>query len=317
VPGVDSVSARAPAKTNLVLLAGPLRADGYHEISTVYLALDVYDTLTLTPAEAGTGITVSVTGRDADAVPLDQSNVAHRAVRAVAERVGTTPDVSIRIDKQIPVAGGMAGGSADAAAGLVAANALWDAGLGDDALQDLAAGLGSDVPFSLLGGLALGTGRGEQLHPLDSGQTWNLAVVPGDGGLATPAVFQQLDHLRPHTGFADRHWSDDEVEAIVAAVVSGEPSRLEAAIENDLQAAAITLQPSLRARLLALQAAGARTAWVSGSGPTCVGLCPVGTDPAEVVHHLAESGYGRAFTTTGPAPGAHVVSPRSRPPSRR
>ena len=154
---MTTVAARAPAKVNVQLAVGPLRSDGFHELRTVYLAVSLFDTVTV---RGGEGLRVSVTGLDADVVPTDRRNLVWRAAELLAEHAGVRPDAAIEIDKSIPAAAGLAGGSADAAAALVALDALWATGAAREDLDALAAQLGSDVPFSLLGGVALGAGRG-------------------------------------------------------------------------------------------------------------------------------------------------------------
>ena len=241
---------------------------------------------------------------EAAGVPLDASNLAVRAVALLAERTGNNAAVAVHITKGIPVAGGCAGGSADAAAALVGADALWGCGLGKDELAAIGAELGSDVPFSLHGGTALGTGRGEHLTPvLEQGDySWVLAI--SDVGLSTPSVFAELDRQR-ETGPVGV--VNDPTE-VLAALRQGDPVALGRALGNDLQAAAVTLQPRLRRLLDAGRDLGALGAVVSGSGPTIALLAR--DEPHGVALAAALAGQGVCSSVRradGPVPGARVL----------
>lgn len=190
------VTVRVPAKVNVQLAVGAARADGFHDLANVFLAVGLYDEITVTPADE---LRVTCAGPDAHQVPLDTTNLAARAALALAERHGIDPRVHIHIDKDIPVAGGMAGGSADGAGALLACDALWSLGSSEAELLAICAELGSDVPFSLLGGAALGVGRGERLTPLDVGGTFHWVFAVADGGLSTPAVYAEFDRLTSGT----------------------------------------------------------------------------------------------------------------------
>ncbi|TWS23509.1 4-(cytidine 5'-diphospho)-2-C-methyl-D-erythritol kinase [Tsukamurella sputi] len=295
------LTVRAPAKVNLHLGVGDVRPDGFHELVTVFQALSLHDDVTLTPADT---LTLHVTGEGVRDVPTDPSNLAARAVVALADRYGRDPNMRIDIAKGIPVAGGMAGGSADAAAALLGAATLWGLDIGRDELDEVAAALGSDVPFSLHGHTALGTGRGERLIPaLARGEFhWTLALARE--GLSTPAVYHELDRLR-EAGDPPRAGSPDE---LLAAVASGDPHRLAPLLANDLQAAALSLQPGLRRTLRAGMEAGALAGIVSGSGPTCAFLCASADDAVDVGTELAGAGVCRTVrVASGPVPGATVV----------
>lgn len=295
------LTVRAPAKVNLHLGVGDVRPDGFHELVTVFQALSLHDDVTLTPSDA---LTLHVTGEGVRDVPTDPTNLAARAVVALAERYGRDPNMRIDIAKGIPVAGGMAGGSADAAAALLGAATLWGLEIGRDDLDEVAATLGSDVPFSLHGHTALGTGRGERLIPaLARGEFhWTLALARE--GLSTPAVYRELDRLR-EAGDPPRAGSPD---ALLAAVASGDPHRLAPLLTNDLQAAALSLQPGLRRTLRAGVEAGALAGIVSGSGPTCAFLCASADDAVDVGTELAGAGVCRTVrVASGPVPGATVV----------
>ena len=191
------VSVRVPAKVNLQLAVGPPRPDGYHGLVSVFHAVSLFDEVTVEPAGRD-GVTV--TGEGADRVPAGRDNLALRAAAAlraaVRDRAGGPGRVHVTIAKKIPVAAGLAGGSADAAAALVACNELWGSGLTQQQLLEIAATVGSDVAFALLGGTAVGRGRGEQLTPALAPATqyhWVLALA--DGQLSTPEVYAALDRL--------------------------------------------------------------------------------------------------------------------------
>ncbi|AXG82782.1 4-(cytidine 5'-diphospho)-2-C-methyl-D-erythritol kinase [Streptomyces paludis] len=298
------VRVRVPAKVNVQLAVGAARPDGFHDLANVFLAVGLYDEITVTPADA---LRVTCAGPDAAQVPLDTTNLAARAALALAERHGIDPAVHIHIDKDIPVAGGMAGGSADGAGALLACDTLWGLGSSQDELLAICAELGSDVPFSLIGGAALGTGRGEHLTPLDVGGGFHWVFAVADGGLSTPTVFREFDRLTEGTDVplpaAD--------PALLAALRTGDPVALAATLggSNGLQPAALSLRPSLADTLAAGTAAGALAALVSGSGPTTAFLAKDADTAAAVAEALTASGTCRtARVATAPAPGATVVS---------
>jgi len=280
---------------------GPLRRDGYHELTTVFAALSLVDELTATASD---GLSLAVEGEGAADVPLDDGNLAWRAAALLAEHTGREPDVALHVRKAIPVAGGCAGGSADAAAALVACDALWGTGMTRDGLAALAARLGSDVPFALHGGTALGTGRGERLTPVLGRGTFSWVLAVADGGLSTPAVYAELDRQRASgpVGVVT------EPSAVLAALRSGDAAELGRALHNDLQPAALSLAPHLRRVLSAGRELGALGAVVSGSGPT-VALLAADPDAADdLAATLAGEGVCRAVRRAeGPAPGTRVV----------
>lgn len=295
------VTVRVPAKVNVQLAVGPVRSDGFHDLANVFLAVGLYDEVTVTPADA---LRITCEGPDAEHVPLDATNLAARAAIALAERHGLAPDVHIHIAKDIPVAGGMAGGSADAAGALLACDTLWGTGSTRDELLSICADLGSDVPFSLVGGAALGRGRGEILTPLEVGGTFHWVFAVADGGLSTPAVYRECDRLRGEAQVPDAEPSPDLLEALR----TGDPAALAATLVNDLQPAAVSLRPSLAATLSAGTEGGALAALVSGSGPTCAFLAKDPDAATAVATALTASGTCRAVrVTSGPAQGATVV----------
>jgi 4-diphosphocytidyl-2-C-methyl-D-erythritol kinase len=318
---VTGVTVRVPAKLNLQLAVGPPRADGYHDLVTVFHAVSLFDEVTARPAERDA---VSVSGEGADRVPADGDNLALRAVAALRAEVDQkTPaggaGVHITIVKRIPVAAGLAGGSADAAAALVACNELWGAGAGQPQLLEIAARVGSDVAFALLGGTAVGRGRGERLTPALAPATpyhWVLAFA--DGQLSTPAVYAALDRLRAAEAggsaakrpSAAKHGAAEPAldAALMSALRSGDARQLGRALSNDLQPAALSLFPALRKTLAAGLELGALGALVSGSGPTCLFLAASADRALDLAASLAGAGVCRSVArATGPVPGAAVV----------
>ena len=306
----EAVTVRVPAKINLSLSVGPLRPDGYHELVTVFHAVSLYDEVI---ARSARGISLSVEplrrDSDVDAVPADERNLAWQAAALLAEQCGVEPNVRLTIRKDIPVAGGMAGGSADAAATLVACDSLWGTGLRRDELHDLAAQLGSDVPFALHGGTAIGTGRGEHISPVlaSTGLEWVIAVL--DAGLSTPKIFEACDMQRRRAG----------VEApapsvhpdLMTALRSRDTAAIGRALYNDLQSASVEVLPEIGDQLTLGMAAGACGSLVSGSGPTTVFLVDSPLAAANVEAELRASGGCRAVRRArGPVPGANIVNVR-------
>jgi 4-diphosphocytidyl-2-C-methyl-D-erythritol kinase len=296
-----SVTVRVPGKINLYLAVGDRREDGYHELTTVFHAVSLVDEVTVRNADV---LSLELVGEGADHLPTDERNLAWRAAELMAEHVGRAPDVSIFIDKSIPVAGGMAGGSADAAAVLVAMNSLWELNVPRRDLRMLAARLGSDVPFALHGGTALGTGRGEELATVLSRNTFHWVLAFAESGLSTPAVFSELDRLRDG-GDPPRL---DEPGPVLAALAAGDPEQLAPLLGNEMQAAAVSLDPALRRALRAGVEAGALAGLVSGSGPTCAFLCASADSAIDVGAQLSGAGVCRTVrVATGPVAGARVV----------
>ena len=236
-----SVTVRVPGKINLYLAVGDRREDGYHELTTIFQAVSLLDEVTVRNADL---LSLEMVGEGAGKLPTDERNLAWQAAELMAEHVGRAPDVSIMIDKSIPVAGGMGGGSADAAAVLVAMNSLWELNVPRRDLRMLAARLGSDVPFALHGGTALGTGRGEELATVLSRNTFHWVLAFADGELLTPAVFAELDRLR-EAGDPPRLPAPGPV---LAALAAGDAEQLAPLLGNEMQAAAVSLRPGLRDR---------------------------------------------------------------------
>lgn len=295
------VSVRAPAKINLHLGVGAPRADGFHPLVTVYQAISLYDDLTAAEAEAWSVQTDGAEHLPPQTMPTGQDNLAVQAGQLLAQRHGLTRRAALSIYKSIPVAGGMAGGSADAAAALLALDRLWDARTPDDQLLALASRLGSDVPFALIGGTALGTGRGEIVEPWEDNGSWWWVIVPSSEGLSTPLVYRHWDTMFPNAAA-----EPPPAHQLIGALKTGEPVRLAAALRNDLQAAAIDLRPDLGELIERGEAAGALRGLVSGSGPTCVFLCASREEASEVLASLSESS-AVVLTAHGPVAGAHVL----------
>jgi 4-diphosphocytidyl-2-C-methyl-D-erythritol kinase len=301
-----SVTVRVPGKVNLYLAVGDRRDDGYHELTTVFHAVSLLDEVTVSTADV---LSLELTGEGVESLPTDERNLAWRAAELMADHVGRAPDVAISIDKSIPVAGGMAGGSADGAAVLVAMNTLWELGVPRRDLHTLAAQLGSDVPFALHGGTALGTGRGEELATVLGRNIFHWVLAFAEGGLSTPAVFAELDRLRATAG-ADRGAPPrlDDPEPVLAALASGDPAELAPLLGNDLQPASLSLDPGLRRTLRAGVSAGALAGIVSGSGPTCAFLCTSASAAIDVGAELSGAGVCRTVrVASGPVHGARVV----------
>lgn len=299
-------TARAPAKVNLSLRVGPPRPDGYHELATVFHAVHLDDLVTATAAEDNR-VTVEVSdefGAVVPGVPADASNLAVRAALLLRDQLAPAArGVHLSVRKSIPVAGGMAGGSADAAATLVACAALWQTGLERADLVPLAARLGSDVPFALCGGTALGTGRGERLAPVATTGRLHWVLAQAETGLSTPAVYTVLDGLRAHRQVPDPGIDPRLLEVLERGLVGA----LGLLVDNDLEPAVVELRPGLLRTLAAGRSAGARAGLVCGSGPSLVFL----VDPrsaAPVARALAvQPDVAGVRHLTGPAPGAELV----------
>lgn len=307
-----SVRVRAPGKINVSLKVGPPRPDGYHSVASVYLAVSLFEEVTATESD-GDVVRVSLSDPDGrvplHGIPQNADNLAARAARAVAERAGRSPGVHLHIAKRVPVAGGMGGGSADAAAALVACNELWNTGLSRHELAELAAGLGADVPFSMMGGVAAGLGVGDRLTPV-AAASLHWVLVPAAYGLSTPKVYAETDRLRANTRVDEPVRADPDV---LAALAAGNPAELAGVLANDLQPAALELAPQLEPVLAAGTRLGALAGLVSGSGPTLAFLASDEAAAAALAAALRAEGHG-ALAVHGPADGA-VVLPKTAPES--
>lgn len=295
------VVVRVPAKVNLELRVGPLRDDGFHDLATTFHAVDIFDEVTVTPDAE---FSVSVTGVGEDNVPTDETNLAYRAAALLAERFDVEERCAISIVKAIPVAGGMAGGSADAAATLVACDALWGLGLRRHELEEIAAELGSDVPFALTGGTALGTGRGEQIVPVLATGTFEWLFALTHEGLSTPSVYAECDRLREGEDVPEPQPSD----GLLASLRSGDVHGVALAMHNDLESAALSLMPSLRPLMEMGLEMGALCALVSGSGPTVAFLLKDRQDAVALRRVLEAGGLADDFVHASSTPhGAQVL----------
>lgn len=309
IAGLPQVTVRAPGKVNLELTVGAADDNGMHPLATVFQAVNVYEEVTASLARVGNGITISVAGRDAEAVPTDESNIVHQAVLALARSAELTgldevPDVHIHIEKQIPVGGGMAGGSADAAATLVACNELWRTHLPTEALDAIAASLGADVTFCMHGGTAVGQGYGEQLAPVLTSGEYHWLFVLSPTPISTGAAYRALDERE--RGIAAPLSVRPE---LMQALRSGDPVEVGANLRNDFQEVALAAQPQLAKVLEFAEDHLAAGAIVSGSGPTIAIL-------ASSLWHQRELKAGLAaahpelevLTASGPVHGARIVT---------
>jgi 4-diphosphocytidyl-2-C-methyl-D-erythritol kinase len=324
---------RVPAKVNLQLSVGPPRGDGYHDLVTVFHAVSLFDEVTVRPASRAS---VRVTGEGSASVPAGRANLAARAARALASVAlarRAKPAVHIDIRKRIPVAAGLAGGSADAAAALVACNELWGTGLSQSELREVAASVGSDVPFALLGGTAIGQGRGELLSPALTTGTYHWVLAFSSGALSTPDVYAACDRLRaarpsgsrnaaPPADPATEGTLPSAVQAevasptlsteLMAALRAGDPAAVGPLLSNDLQPAAVSLRPGLRRTLEAGREWGALGAIVSGSGPTCAFLAADAARARELAVALTGAGVCRGVVRVkGPAAGAALIAAKT------
>jgi 4-diphosphocytidyl-2-C-methyl-D-erythritol kinase len=301
------VHAKAPGKINVFLKVGALLPDGYHDVAIAYQAVSLYEEVRAYPAD---DFSVAISGTvELSRVPIDGSNIAIKAARLLARKTGYRGGAHLEIGKHVPVTGGMGGGSADAAATLLACDALWGTELPREQMLALATELGSDVPFAFTGGTAIGTGRGDQLSPaLAQGQfQWVLAV--SEFGLSTPAVYSELDRHR------DRHSQDifpasaaPFVDAnVLQALRAGDPHQLAETLYNDLQAPALHLEPSLASILELGEENGALAGIISGSGPT-IAFLTADLDNALELQIALSAARLNVVRVTGPVHGARLVN---------
>jgi 4-diphosphocytidyl-2-C-methyl-D-erythritol kinase len=298
--GEQVVHVRAPGKINLALRVGPAGPDGYHRLVTVFQAVSLYEDVR---AEAATQISVTVSGRQAGAVPTGERNLAVRAARLLADSAGVSSGVHLHLTKGVPTAGGMGGGSADAAATLLACDVLWGTGLARDELAELAAELGADVPFALTGLTAVGTGRGDVLSPVLGRGTFHWVLALQDAGLSTPSVFARFDGLQAGP-VAEPEMSHD----LMVALRAGDAAALAPHLVNDLQPAAVDLAPLVGEVLAAAAEAGALAEIVSGSGPTVVALAANHGHAQDLATRLRAADVAdEVLVVSGPVPGARVL----------
>ena len=303
------VHAKAPGKINVFLKVGALLEDGYHDVAIAYQAVSLYEDVRASLAD-DFSVAVSSATVDISRVPTDASNIAIKAAQLLARTTGYRGGVHLDIDKHVPVTGGMGGGSADAAATLLACDALWGTQLPREQMLGLAAQLGADVPFALTGGTAIGTGRGDQLSPALAKGTFQWVLALSDFGLSTPAVYSELDSHR------DRHKQDifpadvaPSVDAnVLQALRAGDPHMLAETLYNDLQAPALHLEPSLAAVLELGEENGALAGVISGSGPT-VAFLAADLDGALELQIALSAARLTVVRATGPVHGARIITP--------
>lgn len=301
LPAPEAITVRAAAKINLQLGVGPIRPDGFHPLATVYQAIGIYDDVTIESADDWSLTVRAHDNLDVSGVPTDDDNIVFKAARALCAHHGIDRAASILVDKAIPVAGGLAGGSADAAATLIGLDRLWNLNTSDANLLAIAARLGSDVPFALIGGTAIGIGRGELVEAVTDNGAWWWVIAESDLGLSTPRVYAEFDQLTDHP--ADPTIDD----ALLAALSTGDVDALAARLSNDLQAPAVHLRPDLREVLDVGDGHGALRSLISGSGPTCLFLCADHDSALAVRQGLYSEGIERVSVAPGPVAGAHVV----------
>jgi 4-diphosphocytidyl-2-C-methyl-D-erythritol kinase len=301
---LSGVVVRVPAKVNLQLSVGPLGADGFHEVTTVFQAISLYDDVTVKFGEPGTGIVLTLSGPTSAGVPVDSTNLAYMAAQLMIDKHDLDSDLSIHIKKEIPVAGGMAGGSADAAGVIVAMDSLFELGLSRDGMEKIAAELGSDVPFSITGGIAIGRGRGDEITPVLARGSYQWVLAMSAQGLSTQAVYAESDRLRTGLDIARPQVSDQMLQALRA----GDAVALGQALSNDLQPAACSLRPALRLALDVGNDYGALGSIVSGSGPTVAFLVEDDERALDLTVALSASGVvAGVIRAGGPTHGARVV----------
>lgn len=300
------VHARAPGKINVFLKVGARLDDGFHDVATAYQAVSLCEDVRAFHAD---DFSVSFSGTiDTSGLATDGSNLAIKAARLLAHKTGYRRGVRLEIEKRIPIAGGMGGGSADAAATLLACDTLWGTGLSREELLDLARQLGADVPFTFSGGTAIGTGRGDELSPALAKGVFYWVFAFADFGMSTPKVYTELDRHR------ERHAQDifpaevqPQVDALVLqALRAGDPKMLAEVLHNDLQAPALHLEPQLAAVIELGEENGALAGMISGSGPT-VAFLAEDLDHALELQIALSAARLTVVRATGPVHGARLV----------
>ena len=297
-----SVTVRVPGKVNVYLGVGPREFSGFHNLATVFQAVNIYDEVTVENAD---DFSIVAQGSYSTRIPTDQSNLVWAATKSIASACGRDPNVKITINKSIPIAAGMAGGSADAAATLLALDSLWNAQIPRDQLDALASELGSDVPFMLHGGCAIGTNRGDVLAPVMTRGIFHWVFGTFTDGLSTAAVYERTDNLRG----PDFDSVPNVPVEVLSAITQGDAVALGTLMRNDLQTAAITMRPGLASTLEFGLDHGALGALVSGSGRTCAFLVKDEKSAIDLVVALSSSGLvDQAVRAHGPVHGARAVT---------
>ena len=301
----DAVTVQAPGKINLSLIVGRVDHRGYHELATVFQAVGLYETVTVSADRDLSLVTASsVPG----AVPDDATNLALRAARLLQEHTGCERGAAIAIDKAVPIAGGMGGGSADAAATLVALNRLWGLDLPPEELRDLGGRLGADVPFAMLGHTAVGLGNGNDVTSVLTDGSWTWVLARPGGHLSTPEVYARFDLLAEELEL-DVPERPEPDPLLLQALRAGDARLLGQALRNDLQAAAFSMQSSLELVVECAERAGACGALVSGSGPSIAALAEDAAHAQEIRAALDASGLVEAtWIVEGSVPGARIVA---------
>ena len=298
------VIARVPAKVNLQLAVGPLGADGFHEVTTVFQAISLFDDVTVATAPENNGISIQITGQTSTGVPSDSSNLAVKAATLMIKNYDLPSDINIKLKKEIPVAGGMAGGSADAAGVIVGLDSLFELGLSRDEMEMVGSKIGADVPFSICGGVAIGTGRGDQITPALFKGSYNWVLALSGQGLATPSVYAECDRLREGLSISTPVVSEQLMQALRA----GDAKALGKSLSNDLQPAACSLRPALRLVLDVGLDYGALGGIVSGSGPTVAFLVKDDEHAMDLTVALSSSGViSSVVRATGAVAGARII----------
>jgi len=302
---IDRAVVRVPGKINLQLSVGPLQKDGYHESATVFQSVSLFDELVVSPSESGS-ITIDCGGKAG--IPEGRENLAFRAAELMLDRFDIESGVAIKIKKEIPIAGGMAGGSANAGATIVGIDSLFSLGLSRNKMEKLGAELGADVPFTISGGTAIGTGRGDRITPVLSRGTYHWVLALSTSGLSTSSVYSECDRLREGMDIAAPHVSDE----LLQSLTHSDAKSLGKKLINDLQPAACSLKPALRLILDVGIDYGALGGIVSGSGPTVAFLAENEEHALDLVVALTSSGVvGNVVRAQGPVPGARIVSERT------
>ena len=298
------VIARVPAKVNLQLAVGPLGDDGFHEVTTVFQAISLFDDVTVATAPENNGISIQITGQTSTGVPSDNSNLAVKAAALMIKNYDLPNDLNIKLKKEIPVAGGMAGGSADAAGVIVGLDSLFELGLSRDEMEMVGSKIGADVPFSICGGVAIGTGRGDQITPALFKGSYNWVLALSGQGLATPSVYAECDRLREGLSISTPVVSEQLMQALRA----GDAKALGKSLSNDLQPAACSLRPALRLVLDVGIDYGALGGIVSGSGPTVAFLVKDDDHAMDLTVALSSSGViSSVVRATGAVAGARII----------